>query len=128
MKFFLVHNHYYQSGGEDAVFKQEAELLREAGHHVIEYQRSNNELKELKLWQKLTVPKQLIWASDTVKELHSLIQKEKPDIAHFHNTFMMISPAAYYACHDAGVLVVQTLHNYRLLCPAATFYRDGHVF
>lgn len=127
MKFLLVHNHYNQKGGEDAIFKQEAELLREAGHYVIEYRRSNDELKELGLQQKLKVPARLVWASDTVKELRSLIQKEDPDVAHFHNTFMMISPAAYYACHRAGVPVVQTLHNYRLLCPAATFYRDGHV-
>ena len=52
---------------------------------------------------------------------------EKPDVAHFHNTFSLISPAAYYACEEMGVPVVQTLHNYRLLCPGANFLRDGRV-
>jgi glycosyltransferase involved in cell wall biosynthesis len=50
-----------------------------------------------------------------------------PDVVHFHNTFPLISPAAYYACRDLGVPVVQTLHNYRLFCPAASFFRDGKV-
>ena len=62
MKFLLVHNHYNQKGGEDAIFKQEAELLRQSGHHVIECQRSNDELKELGLQQKLMVPTRLVWA------------------------------------------------------------------
>jgi len=57
-----------------------------------------------------------------VKEL---IAREAPDVVHFHNTLPLISPAAYYACADAGVPVVQTLHNYRLLCPAAMLLRDG---
>jgi glycosyltransferase involved in cell wall biosynthesis len=56
-----------------------------------------------------------------------LIRDCKPDVVHFHNTFPLISPAAYYACRDLGVPVVQTLHNYRLFCPAATFFREGKV-
>jgi hypothetical protein len=59
--------------------------------------------------------------------LHELIRRENPDIAHLHNTHFMISPAAYDACYAAGVPVVQTIQNYRLFCPAATFFRDGHV-
>jgi glycosyltransferase involved in cell wall biosynthesis len=55
------------------------------------------------------------------------VSESKPDIAHFHNTFPLISPSVYYACAEAGVPVVQTLHNYRLLCPAATLMRKGRV-
>jgi glycosyltransferase involved in cell wall biosynthesis len=54
--------------------------------------------------------------------------REKPyDIVHVHNFFPLISPAVYYAAQAEGCSVVQTLHNYRLSCPAAIFYRDGHV-
>ncbi|OGW85215.1 MAG: hypothetical protein A3C35_08385 [Omnitrophica bacterium RIFCSPHIGHO2_02_FULL_46_11] len=62
IKLLLIHNAYQQGGGEDTVFKQEAELLRQSGHHVIECQRSNDELKELGLQQKLMVPTRLVWA------------------------------------------------------------------
>ncbi len=55
------------------------------------------------------------------------MQRERPDIVHVHNTFPVISPAVYYAANEEGIPVVQTLHNYRMLCPAATLFRDGHV-
>ncbi|GAP62436.1 hypothetical protein ARMA_0859 [Ardenticatena maritima] len=59
--------------------------------------------------------------------MRRLIRERKPDVAHFHNTFLMISPAAYYACQEEGVPVVQTLHNYRLICPGALLMREGRV-
>ena len=57
----------------------------------------------------------------------TLIEKERPDIVHCHNLLPQVSPAAYYACKSAGVPVVQTLHNYRMFCPAGTFFRNGRV-
>jgi len=57
-----------------------------------------------------------------------MIWQTKPDLVHFHNTFAMISPAAYHACHEAGVPVVQSLHNQRFMCPSANFLeREGRV-
>jgi len=68
-----------------------------------------------------------VWNSKVYRDLRSLIRDQKPQIAHFHNTFPLISPAAYYAAKDEGIPVVQTLHNYRLLCPNALFFREGRV-
>jgi glycosyltransferase involved in cell wall biosynthesis len=127
MKVLIAHNSYQQPGGEDVVAEEEAILLRQAGHEVIEYRRSNHEIDALSLWGNLTLPKRLIWAGDTVRDLGALIHQEEPDLAHFHNTFSMISPAAYHLCQKMSVPVVQTLHNYRLLCPRADFFRDGHI-
>jgi len=105
----------------------EKALLRAAGHRVVECIRDNAEIARYGLWEKGTLGLRTVWAWDSYRDIRALIRREKPDVAHFHNTFPLISPAAYYACRDAGVPVVQTLHNYRLLCPAATFYRDGRV-
>jgi len=127
MKVLIIHNAYQQPGGEDVVVAQEAVLLRQAGHEVIEYRRSNHEIKALNLWNKLILSKQLIWAGDTVQDLKALIQQEKPHVAHFHNTFLMTSPSAYHVCQEMSIPVVQTLHNYRLLCPRADFFRNGRV-
>ena len=127
MKILSVYNSYRQPGGEDIVPELEGQLLRKHGQQVIKYTRSNHELGSLTLSQKLLLPKRIIWASDTVRELRELIVKNRPDIAHVHNTFVMISPAAYYVCRELGVPVVQSLHNPRLICPAASFYRNGKV-
>jgi len=124
MKIILVHNSYQQHGGEDVVFDQETELLRRHGHQVVVYRRSNSELDAYSGFRRVALAKRAIWASDTRDEMASLIQREKPELAHVHNTFLMISPSVYSACRDAGVPVVQTLHNYRLLCPEANLMRN----
>ncbi|MBC7813299.1 MAG: glycosyltransferase family 4 protein [Burkholderiales bacterium] len=127
MKVLIVHNRYQQPGGEDICVEQEAALLRRHGHEVIEYRRSNEEVSAFGLLDKLTLPKRMIWANDAADDLRALIQRERPEVAHFHNTHFMISPIAYHVCQDMRVPVVKTLHNYRLLCPDAFFFRDGHV-
>jgi glycosyltransferase involved in cell wall biosynthesis len=125
MKILLVHNFYKSDGGEDVVFRSECELLRAAGHDVTTYTRSNNEIGSYGLWQRASLAPRTLWARDSYKELRRLIISSRPDVVHFHNIFPLISPAAYLACREAGVPVVQTLHNPRLLCPGATLYRNG---
>src|SRR5204863_974672 len=68
-----------------------------------------------------------VWSRPAYRELRDLIRAHRPAVAHFHNTFPLISPAAYYAARAGGVPVVQTLHNFRLLCPNALFFRAGRV-
>jgi glycosyltransferase involved in cell wall biosynthesis len=125
MKILLVHNYYQLSGGEDEVFRREKQLLAGAGHQVLEYTRHNEEINRYKLVKMASLALSTTWAWDSYRDLRVLLEEEKPDIAHFHNTFPLISPSAYYACAAAGVPVVQTLHNPRLICPAGTLYRDG---
>ena len=127
MKILLVHNTYQQPGGEDVVFSQERQLLERVGHQVLTCCRSNAEIADLSVLRRLALVKQMVWATDTRREIARLIRREKPHLVHVHNTFLMVSPSIYAACKEEHVPVVQTLHNYRLLCPAAIFYRDGHV-
>lgn len=127
LKIILVHNSYQQQGGEDVIFEQERKLLEDAGQEVIAYRRSNYEVEKFSGAGRLTLIQRTIWSNHTYKEFSQLLRQEKPDLVHVHNTFMMISPSIYSACHHAGVPVVQTLHNYRLLCPGTNLFRDGKV-
>jgi glycosyltransferase involved in cell wall biosynthesis len=127
MKVLVVHNSYQQRGGEDAVVAAEIEQLIAHGDRVVRYERHNDELRTIGPLGLLRKGAETLWSSSSYRALQGLLEREKPDIAHFHNTFPLISPSAYYACADAGVPVVQSLHNYRLLCPAATFMRRGRV-
>jgi glycosyltransferase involved in cell wall biosynthesis len=120
----LLHNRYQQAGGEDAVFETEKALLEHMGQEVIPFVEDNARLNGM---NPLKAAQNAIWSREAQSRLRRLIRETRPDVAHFHNTFLMISPAAYYACKEEGVPVVQTLHNFRLLCPAATFFRDGRV-
>lgn len=127
MKVLIAHNQYQQPGGEDVVARQEHRLLERAGHKVVLYQRSNWEVKSYGPLRQLTLVPNTIWSADTKKEFTKLLRSEKPDVVHVHNTTLMISPSIFSACREEGVPVVHTLHNYRLLCPGATFFRDGKV-
>lgn len=127
MKILLVHNSYLLDGGEDVVFETEKSQLLSAGHKVWTYTRRNHEIRSYNWRQKASLPLRATWAWDTVKELRKIIAGDRPDVAHFHNTFPLVSPAAYYVCREAGIPVVQTLHNPRLICPAATLHRNGHA-
>lgn len=127
MRVLIAHNAYQQPGGEDTVVNAEKALLRRAGNEVNEYLRHNNEIKSGGTYSDIPLGLRTIWSAASQHQLSRLIKDCKPDVVHFHNTFPLISPAAYYACRDLGVPVVQTLHNYRLFCAAATFFRDGQV-
>ena len=127
LKILLVHNTYQQPGGEDVVFEQEHRLLLDAGHEVTTFNRSNWDADSYGGLRVLSLAKRTVWASDTRSDVARILNEKKPDVVHIHNTFVMISPSIYSACYEAGVPVVQTLHNYRLLCPGATFFRNGKV-
>jgi glycosyltransferase involved in cell wall biosynthesis len=121
MKCLLVHNFYQQPGGEDQVFTDEARLLESRGHQVLRYTVHNDDVAHM---GRLRLAARTLWNRQQYRQLRDLMLRERPDIVHFHNTFPLISPAAYYAARSAGVPVVQTLHNFRLVCPNALLLRD----
>jgi glycosyltransferase involved in cell wall biosynthesis len=123
-RVLLGHNNYLQPGGEDQVFEAEKLVLVNKGHHVIPFLRHNLQVYELNPW---SLALQAIWSNPTYNEITTILKKSHLDIAHFHNVFPLISPSAYYACRSRNVPVVQTLHNYRIICPAATLYRQKHI-
>jgi glycosyltransferase involved in cell wall biosynthesis len=128
----MVHNAYQQRGGEDAVVDAEIKLLRSYGHKVVEYRRSNEELNKM---SRSSAALQTFWSRGAAHKAAELITLENIDVVHCHNTFPLISPAVYWAAARARVPVVQTLHNFRLICPQALMLRNdapcedcvGHV-
>lgn len=124
MKILIVHNAYQYRGGEDAVVDDEIALLRSNGHQVETYLRHNDELENMSL---ATATRQTLWSSRTIGDIKERISSFRPNIVHAHNTFPLISPSLYWAAERAGVPVVQTLHNFRLMCLNALFLRDGRV-
>jgi glycosyltransferase involved in cell wall biosynthesis len=126
LKILSVHNVYRQGGGEDVVVDQESQLLRAHGHEVIEYRRSNKERGD-DLLSKLYFARQSLWSRKAAAEIEALICRRKPDVAHFHNTFPLISPSSYWVCKRLGVPVVQTIHNYRMTCVRGDYFRADHI-
>ncbi len=122
MRIVLCHNYYREPGGEDQVFADEGWLLESQGHEVHRYTRHNDDLQKLGRCQSAL---KTLWNRQSYDELRALIRSSRAEIVHCHNTFPLISPAAYAAARAEGVPVVQTLHNYRLICPSALLLRRG---
>lgn len=127
LNILIVHNKYKIPGGEDTVVEAESKLLREAGHKVIPYIRSNDELDSMGIIGKLSALLHADYSKRVYKDVTALIKREKIDIVHVHNTQLIITPSVYYAAVDAGIPVVQTVHNFRLVCPGALCLRDGAI-
>jgi glycosyltransferase involved in cell wall biosynthesis len=127
VKIVIVHNAYQLRGGEDRVYETERDLLRAHGHEIIEYHRSNREIEQYSLFDRVMLGPRTVWSAASKREFADLLGRVKPDLVHIHNTFVVISPSIYSACREQGVPVVQTLHNYRMLCPAGASFRDGKV-
>ena len=124
MRILKVHNRYTQLGGEDTVFQAEMSLLRSKGHEVIEYLEFNQRIETM---NKASVALQTLWSRSSHRIIKRFLLETRPDVVHFHNTFPLVSPSAYYACQELNIPVVQTLDNQRLICPASSFYRDGKL-
>lgn len=127
LKVLLVHNYYRIPGGEDTVAANEKALLEQHGHEVVTYFRRNEEISSMSLIGKLLLPLTSIFNPRTYREVRRIIREQNIDVVHVHNTLTLVTPAVYYAAVSCGVPVVQTIHNFRMLCPAGTFYRRGQV-
>ncbi len=127
MRILIGHNHYKIPGGEDAVVAAEYCLLKDFGVDVLLYKRSNAQLDSKSIMTKFRNIRQLGWSPETYRDIRTMIKRFKPDVAHFHNIFYVMTPAAYSACHDEGVPVVQSQHNFRLVCSNGLLYRQNKI-
>ena len=123
----MVHNQYKNRGGEDTVFENEIKLLIENNNNVLKYTRDNNEIDKMNLLKKILLPFTNIFSIKAYKEIKKIIKTNNIDIVHVHNYNNLISPSVFYACKKSKVPVVQTVHNYRMLCPNGLFFRDNHI-
>ena len=114
----IIHNRYRQRGGEDTVVENEIQLLEKHGHRVYLYERDNSEK---------FLPFSVFFNLKSYIDVKVIIRKQHVDIVHVHNTWMVVSPSVFYAAVSMGVPVVQTLHNFRMICPSAILYRKGRV-
>lgn len=127
MRVLIVHNYYQRRGGEDEATEQEFQLLKRHGHRVHFYCRHNDEIKTFSVLRRGLLFFEATWSLRSYREVKQVIKEFKPDIVHCHNFFPLVSPSVYYACAECGVRVIQTLDDYRLLCPTGWFYRQGKV-
>lgn len=129
LRIMVVHNWYRSAtpSGENRVVERESAALAARGHEVIGFDRHSDEISTWPVVRKAALPARIVWSRETHHALRARLRAQRPDVVHIHNTFPLLSPAVLYACRDEGVPVVITVHNYRLMCVAGSFFRDGAI-
>ena len=127
MKILQVHNIYIGKTGEETVVDEEKKILEKHGHEVVQFIKDNSELGSFNLFEKVKMYSSLLSSSSIAQELSAFIDAEKPAVCHVHNTFPIITPVVYEVCQQKGLPVIQTLHNYKLICTNSLMFRDGDI-
>src|SRR3989344_789632 len=125
LRILQMHNRYQQAGGEDMVVEAERSVLRARGQVVELLEKDNHTISGIK--QRLVTAVDAPYSNTSRQEVKRALLQYSPDVVHVHNFFPLLTPSVYDACREAGVPVVQTLHNYRLICPGALLMRGGRV-
>ena len=124
MKILIVHNNYGKYSGEEAVVDKMATMLQSHKHTVCFYRLTTEGARDT-ISDKIKGFTAGIYSHTGVKGIKKILRKEKPDIINVHNLYPFISPAALFECKKAGIPVVMTVHNFRLICPTGLFMRNG---
>ena len=125
----VAHNYYgdFATGGEGRSAEADVNVLREHGHEVVFYKKTNYELLNFNIWRKIKLPFSIIYSHETYNEVRQIIKEFKPDILHVHNYKYLFTPSIFKAAKDNGVKTVFTLRNFRLICPCALLCCNGKV-
>ncbi|MGL5082189.1 MAG: glycosyltransferase [Microcoleaceae cyanobacterium] len=124
MQVLSVHNYYQIRGGEDESTQAEIQLLRDMGHSVEIYEETNQRMEE---FSAPHLAGRTIWSREAYQIVQEKLRRSPTHLVHVQNFFPLISPSIYYAAQAEKVPVIQSLRNYRLICPNGLFFRQGRV-
>ena len=129
MRVLLVHNRYRSAlpSGENQVVERDETSLREEGAEVRSYVRESDAIPSFGRLEKAALPIRPIHSFADTRAIDRILASWRPDVVHFHNPYPLISPAFIRRAQRAGAAVVQTVHNYRHVCPNGLYFRDGAI-
>jgi glycosyltransferase involved in cell wall biosynthesis len=125
MRILIAHNRYKYAGGEDTAMRSEADMLLAAGHQVELLVVDNAEIQTQS--DKIIAAASLFHSRRSNRLMEEVLERFRPDVVHIHNWFPLLSPSVIAVAREAGVPVVHTLHNFRMLCANVALYRDGEI-
>ncbi|MDD8042801.1 MAG: glycosyltransferase [Verrucomicrobiota bacterium] len=143
MRIIQVNKYHFLKGGAERYYLDLSSLQRDSGRHiqhlVMQHPRNLGLTPEdqavqevdyrasLSLWQKLQHACKVVYNPETARAAEQLAQGERPAIAHLHNIYHQLSPSLVRVFAKAGIPMVQTLHDYKLICPGYLLMTEGAI-
>lgn len=140
MKILMINSFNYLRGGAERCFLDLSDLLRANGHEVIPFtmQHPNNlpseyedyfvsfmdfptELARPGVGPKLSVLERVMYSREAKRKVEQLVADTQPDLVHIHGFIHEMSTSILPALKAADLPVIQTLHDYKIVCPNTTF-------
>lgn len=134
MKILQVNKFFYHRGGAETYFLELSRLLQEAGQEVIFFSQKNSRnlpsnqekyfVSDLELghfsWRALFKLPRIFWSREAAQKIGQLIRDEQPEIVHIHNIYHQLSPSILKTVKQAGLPLVMTVHDFKLIKPDYT--------
>ena len=127
MKVLQIHNIYRTRGGEESVVQSERQLLEMNGHEVVPFYRDSRDIDNFGPLERARILATIPYSRVVEREICAVVHEQRPDVAHVHNVFPLLTSAVYRALRRCEVPVVQTIHNFRFLCPNGLLYIDNQI-
>ncbi|MGW8122597.1 glycosyltransferase family 4 protein [Roseivirga echinicomitans] len=127
MRVLQIHNRYQKVGGEESVVEEEKNILLNHGHQVFQFIKDSAEIADYSKLELFNLLLRQRASKQVAEALRQVINEFKPDICHVHNVYPLISPVVFSVCNSMGIPVVQTLHNYKMVCTNGLLFREGEV-
>lgn len=124
MRILVIHNFYKHFGGEDSVVKSQIELLSKKGNDVYLYSKDSKNINPKDFFK---VVKNSYSSKSSISDLERILVDFKPDIAHIHNVYPLISTGIYKYLSNKKVPIIQTVHNFRFMCPNGLMFRNNNT-
>ena len=136
MKILMVNKFLYPRGGSESYMLYLAEYLKKIGHEVQFFGMfdENNTVGNSKgLYTqnmdfhskglaRLLYPFKIIYSFEARKKIMQVIDDFKPDIVHMNNINFQLTPSIIYGIKKKGIPLVQTVHDYQMICPNHLLY------
>jgi len=136
MKILQINKFYYLKGGSERYLFALSDMLEKDGQMVIPFAMRGEknlfskydvyfpktvDLKKFSLRNILKV----FYNWDAGRKLEKLIKAEQPDIVHLHNFSHQLSSSVINVLKKYHIPIVQTLHDYKLICPNYRLFSGG---
>lgn len=143
MKILLINRNHFIGGGADRVYLNTGKLFEENGHNVAYFSSINEKnldsgydeyfVDDIKsrqggLISKIQNVKRYLYNDEAFDKLEKLIKDFKPEVAHIHLFYGVLSASILKILKENRIPIVITIHDYRLLCPVnAMLDKDGQI-
>jgi glycosyltransferase involved in cell wall biosynthesis len=140
MRILLVNKYYYLKSGTERYLFNLKRLLEAEGHTVAVFamQHPRNQpatyarhfvpcvdFHDMRGLAYLRVAWRVIWFPGAAQRMAHVLDEFRPDVVHLLNIYHHLSPSILVPIAERDIPAVQTLNDYKLICPNYLLYTEG---